>query len=389
MIVTVDRAESLLAAGRAADAIAILEPEARLHPESFELWHCLGRACGAAGRPAEAERALLNAVRLRPDVHDAQYNLALSLAYQDRLRDSVEHFVRARALNPRNPDLHRTLFPILVTLLQQRGGPETARAEKFPPLDERPLVSIVVPTQNRPHLLRDALNSVLGQQYRDWEAIVVNDGGSDILPVLESMPRDFQEKLRRVDLGTSRGPAAARNAGIRIAQGRILAFLDDDDLHSPAHLERLVLGLRASGAGMVYTAAELVEESIRRGARVEVRRQPFLPGLRFSRSLLLVRNYIPINTWGVRRECFEAVGAFDEALHYLEDWDFLLRLSARVGVHQIADVTAEYRVTGQAGDSVTKRHSHLQAVKSLYLRHAAHGLEWVALARELYLESLA
>jgi hypothetical protein len=53
------------------------------------------------------------------------------------------------------------------------------------------------------------------------------------------------------------------------------------------------------------------------------------------------------------------------------------------------DVTAEYRVTKLANDSVTKRHPHMQAVKSLYRRHEAHGLELVRLARELYLETLA
>jgi len=387
--VTVDHVETLLANGRAQDAIAVLEPETSRHPDSFEIWHCLGRAYGQIGRHVEGERAFRNAVRLRPDWHEAHYNLALSLAYQDRLRDSIEHFLNARKINPHNPDFHKTLFPILVTLLQDVGESERAHGRNFPPLNERPLVSVIMPTQNRPRLLQDALNSVCRQTYQSWEIIVVNDGGGDVSGVLKSMPADMQANILRIDLRTIRGPAAARNVAIKAAKGDVLAFLDDDDLYSPGHLERLVSGLRASNAGMAYTAAELVEETILDGTRVEVRRQPFLPGLRYSRALLLVRNYIPINTWGVRRECFDAVGVFDEAMHYLEDWDFLLRLSARVGFHQMKDVTAEYRVTGLAGDSVTKRHSQLQAVKSLYRRHEAHGLEWVGLARELCLETMA
>jgi hypothetical protein len=387
MTATTDHAESLLAAGRAGEAIGILEPESRLHPDNFAVWNCLGRAYSLAGRPAETERAFRVAVRLRPDLHEAHYNLALSLAYQNRLRESVEHFVSARKINPRNPDFQQTLFPILVTLLQETG-PEQARPGDFPSLAERPLVSVIVPTQNRPQMLRDALNSVCRQRYPNWEAIVVNDGGSDISPVLASLP-EAEGKIRRIDLQTARGPAAARNAAIKVARGDIVGFLDDDDLHAPGHLEHLVSGLGASNAGFAYTAAELVKESVRDGTRVETGREPFLPGLRYSRPLLLVRNYIPINTWGVRRECFDAVGLFDETLRYLEDWDFLLRLSGCAGFHQINGVSAEYRVTELAGDSVTKRHRHLEAVKALYERHDARGLEWVGLARELYLETLA
>lgn len=386
---TVDHVQTLLANGRADEAIAVLEPETSLHPDSFEIWHCLGRAYGPIGRHIEAERAFRNAVRLRPDLHEAHYNLALSLAYQDRLRDSIDHFLNARRINPHNPDFQKTLFPILVTILQDAGESEPAPGRRFPPLSERPLVSVIMPTQNRPRMLQDALNSVCRQSYQNWEVIVVNDGGGDVSSALKSMPSGMEARIRQINLRTIHGPAAARNAAIKVAKGDVLAFLDDDDLCSPGHVQTLVSGLIASNAGIAYSAAELVEEMILDGTRVEVRREPFLPGLRYSRPLLLVRNFIPINTWGVRRECFDAVGIFDEALHYLEDWDFLLRLSPHVGFHQIKDVTAEYRVTRFANDSVTKRHPHMQAVQSLYRRYGAHGLELVRLARELYLESLA
>lgn len=387
--VTVDHVQALFANGRADDAVAVLESETSLHPDSFEIWHCLGRAYGLNGRHVEAEGAFRNAVRLRPDLHEAHYNLALSLAYQNKLRDSIEHFLSARRINPHNPDFHKTLFPILVTILQDGGGSESPLQRNFPPLIERPLVSVIMPTQNRPRLLQDALNSVCRQRYQDWEVIVVNDGGGDVSLVVKSMPGDMRAKFVQIDLPTIRGPAAARNVAIKAAKGDVLAFLDDDDLYSPGHLQTLVSGLRASNAGIAYSAAELVEETILEGTRVEERREHLFPGLRYSRPLLLVRNFIPINTWGVRRECFDAVGSFDEALHYLEDWDLLLRLSPRVDFHQIKDVTVEYRVTKLANDSVTKRHPHLQAVKSLYRRHEAHGLELVRLARELYLETLA
>lgn len=387
--VTVDQVETLLANGRAADAIAVLESETNLHPDSFEIWYCLGRGHGQIGRHVEAERAFRNAVRLRPDRYEAHYNLALSLAHQERLRDSIDYFLSARRINPHIPNLNKTLFVILATILQDGGGSDPSLKRDFSPLIERPLVSVITPTQNRPRLLQDALNSVRRQSYQDWEVIVVNDGGGDVSPVVESMPGDMREQFVQIDLPTTRGQAAARNVAIRAAKGDVLAFLDDDDLYSPSHLQTLVSGLRVSNAGIAFTATELVQEMILDGKRVELERTPFCPGLKYSRPLLLVRNFIPINTWGVRRECFDAFGVFDEALHCLEDWDFLLRISPYVDIHQMQDVTVEYRMTNLANDSVSKRYPHMQAVKSLHRRYEAHGLELVQLARELYLETLA
>ena len=339
-----------------------------------------GRASGQSGRHADAERAFRQALRLQPDSGVVHYNLALSIAYQNRLRESVEHFVRARALGQRHPGFQETLFPILVSLLQEQPASPPACV----PLEDNPRVSVIVPTRDRPAMLRDALASLQRQTYANWEALVVNDAGADVAAVVDAAAGD----VRRIDLPQQRGPAAARNAGIRAARGSVVAFLDDDDLYAAGHLADLVAVLRASRAALAYSGVELVEERVLEGKRVQLRREPFLPGLRYSRSLLLVRNYIPINAWGVRRDCLEEVGLFDEGLSYLEDWDLLLRLSRGRTGQPTGRTSAEYRRTQAAKDSVTKRHAHRQAVEDLYRRHDVGGDQLVQLARELYLESL-
>lgn len=245
------------------------------------------------------------------------------------------------------------MFPILVTLLQEEPAPPPQWSA--PPLEAQPLVSVIIPTRERPALLRRAVASLEAQTYQRWEAVVVDDA-------------------------QGRGPAAARNEGVERARGSVLAFLDDDDRYAPRHLEALVEALRASNAALAYAGVELVEET---AEGVELGRQPFLPGLRFSRALLLVRNYLPINGWALRRECFER---FDEELRYLEDWDFLLRLSRRAPIRQVEATSAEYRVRQGAADSISRRHQHRPAVEAMYRRHPADGL--AALARELYLETL-
>ena len=308
---------------------------------------------------------------------ERHYSHALSLAHQNRLRESIAHFLEARKIEPRHPDFQRTLFPILVTLLQEDGA--AVPAPGLRPLSREPLVSVIVPTRNRPAMLRDALHSILNQTYQNREIVVANDGGEPVAPVLQSM--------RVIDMKTSVGPAAARNAAIAAAKGEVLAFLDDDDRYLPGHLEQLVAALRAGDAAFAYTTAELVQERLADGRRSETGRQVFMGGLRYSRLLLLVRNFIPINTWGVRREAFARAGGFDEDLQYLEDWDFLLRLSRATPFRHMEAVTAEYRVTDRSDDSLSKRHDHKAAVERIYARHdASHEL--VRLARELYLESL-
>ena len=376
-----ERAQALLASGRADEAIVLLEAQVKQEPGNFELWQSLGRAYGLTDRHAQAERAFGEAARLQPQLHETHYNLALSLAYQGRLRDSLPHFLAARAIEPRHPGFQETLLPILITLLQEEGQAQRPGDAGLRPLGARPRVSVIIPTHNRQQMLRDALQSLRAQSYADWEAIVVNDGGADASGLA-------QQKVQVINFPTSQGPAAARNAAIRAAQGEILAFLDDDDLYRPQHLERLVTALQASNAAFVYSAADLVEESAIGGARKESSRRRLFPGLRYSPLLLLVRNYIPINTWGLRRECASAAGLFDQSLQYLEDWDLLLRLSTRFDFHPVDEVTAEYRVRA-ANDSVTKRHPHLEAVQALYRRHDARGNALVTLARELHLESLA
>ena len=93
----------------------------------------------------------------------------------------------------------------------------------------QPLVSVVIPTYNRWPILRDAVQSVLGQSYKGFELIVVDDGSQD---GTADHLRRYGPRLRLFSQ-RRRGVAAARNLGARCARGRYLAFLDSDDLWQP------------------------------------------------------------------------------------------------------------------------------------------------------------
>lgn len=105
-----------------------------------------------------------------------------------------------------------------------------------------PLVSVVIPTHNRPDFLGEAVNSVLGQSVRDFECIIVDDCSVDRV----TLPGD--PRLRVLRHPKNFGPAVARNTGIRAATGKYMMFLDDDDIFDPRRLE---VGLEGAAQAMI------------------------------------------------------------------------------------------------------------------------------------------
>lgn len=116
-----------------------------------------------------------------------------------------------------------------------------------------PVISVVIPTHNRPEMLRRAVDSVHGQIFREWEVIIVDDCSE--IPVLAS---DFSVEPTRLQIVrniSNLGPGASRQVGVNLATGRYLCFLDDDDYYLPNHLERVVkqLGGMPDFRGLLVT----------------------------------------------------------------------------------------------------------------------------------------
>ena len=206
-----------------------------------------------------------------------------------------------------------------------------------------PRVSAIIATHNRAELVGQAIKSALSQTVRPAEIIVVDDGSSDSTPqVLSEYGSDI-----RILRQPNRGRSAARNAGVKHAQGDIIAFLDSDDIWLPEKLEKQLAAFKASpGAGLVHTFSDVVDAKGAQLPRETGRRQQL-----YRRALKRGYTYegmsqeciMFLSTVAVRRECWERSGPMDTAIPAFEDWDWYLRAAVYTEIATIPETLVHFR----------------------------------------------
>ncbi|GGL55938.1 glycosyltransferase family 2 protein [Halocalculus aciditolerans] len=187
----------------------------------------------------------------------------------------------------------------------------------------RPLVSVVLPTHDRPELLRRAVETVTAQTYDRVELVVVDDRSErPAADVLAEVDTSGLEAVVCERHDRNRGGNAARNTGIRTAAGEFVAFLDDDDEWEPAKLERQVAAFEAGGPdiGVVYTGSRYVH---RDGERVLI---DHVHG-DVTDALLAGANVAEFSALMVRASVIANAGLPEECLRSWQDREWLLRLS--------------------------------------------------------------
>jgi glycosyltransferase involved in cell wall biosynthesis len=187
--------------------------------------------------------------------------------------------------------------------------------------EKSPLVSVIIPTYNRGWSLQEAIDSVLAQDFSDFELIIVDDGSTDnTLDIIRSYPDEIIF-LRQANKGVS----AARNLGITSSNGRLIAFLDSDDLWLPEKLSIQADFFHSHPDAFICQSEEIW---IRNGVRINPQKRHKKPsGMIFEPSLDLC--LVSPSAVMVRRGLFENVGTFDERLPACEDYDLWLRVSRR------------------------------------------------------------
>jgi len=203
-----------------------------------------------------------------------------------------------------------------------------------------PLVSVLIPTFNRPRYLSEALASVLHQSYGNLQVIVVNDGGEDVSNIIDSY-RD--PRLVFINRKENRGKAFSLNEALTRAEGKYVAYLDDDDLYYPHHIETLVNALENQTVCQVaysdlYKAyCKIMPDGTRQilGKVVEISRD-------FDRFLMLYFNHALHVSLMHRRDLIEKTGLYNEQLNILIDWDMTRRLAFFSDFKHVPNITGEF-----------------------------------------------
>lgn len=188
---------------------------------------------------------------------------------------------------------------------------------------ENPLVSVIIPNYNYGKYLIEALNSLLAQDYENWEAIIVDNHSTDNTDdVYAAFSIDSRIRLLKIHNGGS--IARSRNEGIREASGQIIAFLDSDDSWKPSKLRHAVEA-HLSGADIVYHDLLRQMDGVVQKDRGTIRswhlNKPIL------RQLLRDGNALLNSSVSINARLIPMIGLFSESLELAgaEDYEYWLR----------------------------------------------------------------
>ena len=175
---------------------------------------------------------------------------------------------------------------------------------------KQPLISVIIPAYNAEIYLAEALQSIVNQDYNPIEIIVVDDGSTDRTAKVAA---DFHTSIKYAYQENS-GPPAARNLGLDISKGELIAFLDSDDLWTENKLELQLRRLRDSPNAEVIL-----------GHTQRLRLSETGDGRQLFRAFLKHQPMLSLGGSLIRRTAFERIGCFDESLYFSDDIDWFLR----------------------------------------------------------------
>lgn len=207
---------------------------------------------------------------------------------------------------------------------------------------EQPLVSIIIPTYNRAHLIGETLDSVLAQTYNNWECIVVDDGSidgtSDLMEAYCAKDLRFQYHHRPKD--REKGANACRNYGFELSKGAYVNWLDSDDLFSNNKLEAQVSELQIPEIDVATCSWGFLEHDSKYKLREFKIYKNYNSGLGFLEDLGKYSTYLPVHAYLIKRELITQAGSWNEDLIVNQDGEYLTRVL--IGCQKIKYVKNAY-----------------------------------------------
>lgn len=233
--------------------------------------------------------------------------------------------------------------------------------------DSNPLVSVIIPTYNRPKMLEVTLQSVLNQTFKDYEILIIDSSeGNETKDLIDKVNYSRLLYFKIPKKKGVREVSRARNKGIIEAHGQFIAFLDDDDIWLPTKLEEQVeLMLRSpKKVGLIYCGFIISSYPDGKCIKIDV------PKYRGEVSQqIMQRGFILTVTVLVRKECFNIAGLFDESLEAAEDWDMWVRIGKIYHFDYIEEPLATYNVNVNRPDSYCDELGGLKAWQKVFQKH--------------------
>jgi len=216
------------------------------------------------------------------------------------------------------------------------------------------MVSVLIPTFNRRQYLSEALASALRQSYVNLQVIVVNDGGQDVSDIVESYN---DARVVFINRKENHGKAFSLNEALAQVKGRYIAYLDDDDLYYPDHIETLVNTLEnQTNCQVAYTDlykayCKIMPDGSRQilGKVVEISRD-------FDRFLMLYFNHALHVSLMHRTDLIDKTGPYNERLNILIDWDMTRKLAFFSDFCHVREITGEFYSPVGESDRISIQH---------------------------------
>lgn len=215
------------------------------------------------------------------------------------------------------------------------------------------MLSIITRTKNRPLLLHRVLTSLQSQSRKEFEWIIVNDGGKKgVVDKIAEQARSFGLLVKLKHIEHSVGMEAASNIGISISERKYIVILDDDDTWEATFIDKTVSFLESNANYLgVVTQSNLIKEKVVGSKVHQLKKAPLNPHLySIHIAQLAVENQFQTNAFVIRREVVNSVGGYDESMPVLGDWDFNLKVILLGEIGIIPELLANYHVREKSAE---------------------------------------
>ncbi|HRV96121.1 MAG TPA: glycosyltransferase [Anaerolineae bacterium] len=241
------------------------------------------------------------------------------------------------------------------------------------------LISVIIPNYNHGQYIIDAIDSILRQDYHNYEIIVIDDGSTDNTGKIVAKYGDKVNYIWQENQGLS----AARNHGIRLAKGDFIALLDADDIYEPDFMSTLIDILQqnpsADGIFCGYQFVDNVDIPLPGGEARSISANQLY-------DVLLDGNFLVPESILIRRYCYEAVGPFDESLRACEDWDMWLRISKQYQIIGTDKILTRHRVLpgSMSTDPIRMLNNRLTVLEKHFGSLTGSSADWTLQKRKAY-----